>query len=346
MKFGIFDHVSTRGGPVNELYRGRLEFVAAADKAGFYCYHAAEHHQTPLGMAPSPNVYLAAVAARTKRMRIGSLVHLLPLYEPVRLIEEICMLDQLSDGRLDLGVGRGVSPYETGYFGVTPQESRVRYEEMLNIILKGLTSETLSHESLRYRYYDVPMTLRPLQRPYPPMWFGALSNDSLDQAAQYGANIVAGGPNAIVKAAVAAYPAFWAKHADKPWRRLSPTKEPILGMMRPITVADTDREAERMVEASFPYYMEILASLWKKWGGLPGVYIGSAKEALAAGAIVAGAPNTVRDRLAANIAATGIGYLVCSIYWGNLNHEQAMRSLTLLSKDVLPKLGTLAEAAE
>ncbi len=107
MKFGIFDHLDRRDQPLGQFYDDRLEMAAAYEAAGFYSYHIAEHHATPLGMAPSPNVFLAAVARCTTTLRFGPLVYLLPMYHPVRLAEEICMLDHLSGGRLDVGVGVG-----------------------------------------------------------------------------------------------------------------------------------------------------------------------------------------------------------------------------------------------
>ena len=112
MKFGIFDHVDRSRMPLAEQFEKRIEYVKAIDEAGFYSYHVAEHHATPLNMVPVPGVYLGAVANATKRLRIGPLCYLLPLYSPLRLIEEIAILDQLSNGRLDVGVGRGVSPFE------------------------------------------------------------------------------------------------------------------------------------------------------------------------------------------------------------------------------------------
>src|ERR1700739_1229496 len=118
MKIGLFDHVEYGDRPLTQLFDERLRFAQAADAAGFYCLHIAEHHATPLNLVPVPGVYLGAVARATKRMRLGPLVYLLPLYSPLRLVEEICMLDHLSYGRLDVGVGRGVSPYELRYHKV------------------------------------------------------------------------------------------------------------------------------------------------------------------------------------------------------------------------------------
>ena len=115
MEFGIFDHLDRNDLPLREFYAMRLGIIEAYDRGCFFAYHIAEHHSTPVGMAPSPGVFLAAVAQRTRRLRFGPLVYLLPLYHPLRLAEEICMLDQMSSGRFQLGIGRGVSPIEVGY---------------------------------------------------------------------------------------------------------------------------------------------------------------------------------------------------------------------------------------
>ena len=123
MKFGIFDHLDRNELPMAQYYEERLKLVELYDRTGFHAYHVAEHHSTPLGMAPSPSVFLSAVAQRTRRLRFGPLVYILPLYHPLRVAEEVCMLDHLSNGRLQLGVGRGVSPFELGYFGVDAAEA-------------------------------------------------------------------------------------------------------------------------------------------------------------------------------------------------------------------------------
>src|SRR5580658_11043780 len=107
MHFGVFDHLDRDGSLLAVYYENRLKLIEAYDRLGFYAYHLAEHHATPLGMAPSPNVFLAALAQRTRRLRFGPMVFVLPLYHPLRLLEEICMLDQLSGGRLELSFGRG-----------------------------------------------------------------------------------------------------------------------------------------------------------------------------------------------------------------------------------------------
>src|ERR1700730_2677771 len=144
MEFGVFDHLDRHGGALAEYSEDRLKIAEAYDRAGFYAYHLAEHHATPLGMAPSPSVFLAAVAQRTRRLRFGPMVYALPLYHPLRMLEEICMLDQMSGGRLDIGFGRGASPIELGFFGQDPKQAQAIYAEGVELILKGMTEKTLS----------------------------------------------------------------------------------------------------------------------------------------------------------------------------------------------------------
>src|SRR5437773_10523426 len=93
VEFGLFDWIDRGEGSLADMYDRRLRMLEYADRAGYFCYHVAEHHGTPLGMAPSPSVFLAAAAQRTRRIRLGPMVYVLPLYNPMRLAEEICMLD-------------------------------------------------------------------------------------------------------------------------------------------------------------------------------------------------------------------------------------------------------------
>jgi alkanesulfonate monooxygenase SsuD/methylene tetrahydromethanopterin reductase-like flavin-dependent oxidoreductase (luciferase family) len=140
MRFGLFDHMDRSGETTSEQYETRLQVLEACDRAGFYSYHLAEHHGTPLGLAPSPSVFLAAAAQRTKTLRLGALVFTLSLYHPLRILDEICMLDHLSNGRLDVGIGRGISPIELGFFRVDPEDSPAIFQEVTEILLKGFVS--------------------------------------------------------------------------------------------------------------------------------------------------------------------------------------------------------------
>src|SRR5215472_11420389 len=122
MRFGIIDHNDDSGRPHAQQIAERLALVEAYDRLGFYAYHLTEHHGTPLAITPSPHLMLAAAAQRTTRIRLGTLITILSLYHPLRVIEEAATLDQLSGGRLDLGIGRGVSPVELSFYGVASEE--------------------------------------------------------------------------------------------------------------------------------------------------------------------------------------------------------------------------------
>src|SRR5262252_5951368 len=152
MKFGVFDHMDDAGVPLGQLYADRLALVEAYDHAGIYGYHLAEHHSTPLGCAASPSLFLAALAQRTQKLRFGPLVYLLPFYHPLRLIEEICMLDQMSGGRFELGIGRGVSPFETANYALDFAQTGAMYHEAFQLLLRGLAADELSFEGKFYKF--------------------------------------------------------------------------------------------------------------------------------------------------------------------------------------------------
>src|SRR6185312_10383524 len=170
MKFGVFDHLDDAGVPLGELYANRLRLAEAYDRGGFHAYHLAEHHGTPLGCAPSPAIFLAALAQRTQRLRFGPMVFLLPFYHPLRLIDEICMVDQLSRGRLEIGLGRGIQPWECQVYNLDPQDTRALFRESLDVLLMGLATGRVDYAGEHLTFRDVPVTMRPYQQPYPPLW--------------------------------------------------------------------------------------------------------------------------------------------------------------------------------
>src|SRR5258706_1141662 len=168
MQFGVFDHMDASGEPLAELFENRLKLAEAYDRIGLHALHIAEHHSTPLGMSPSPSVFLALAAQRTKRLRLGPLVYTLPLYHPLRLAEEICTLDQLSGGRLELGVGRGVSPLEIASFGVDPAKSQAMYLEAYQVVMKALASRSVRFRVENYTFDVAPVSLVPVTKLHTP----------------------------------------------------------------------------------------------------------------------------------------------------------------------------------
>ena len=228
IEFGVFDHLDRTGPSLADYYEDRLKIAEAYDRAGFYGYHLAEHHATPLGMAPSPNVFLAAVAQRTRRLRFGPMVFVLPLYHPLRLIEEICMLDQMSGGRLEIGFGRGASLIELAIYGEDPAAAQEIYSEGVELILKGLTERRLDFHGKHFTFDDVPMALEPLQKPHPPIWYGVHAPDSAERAAKRNLNVVSLDPPGDTRLSIERYRATWrprirgrraAKARPRPLRR-------------------------------------------------------------------------------------------------------------------------------
>ena len=117
LEFAMFDWIEDSGQPVADIVEHKMQLVETADKGGLYAWHIAEHQGTPLSVDISPSLLLAAAIQRTKNLHVGALTFCLPWYNPYRLYNEICMLDQMSRGRVELGVGRGVSLFESAYYG-------------------------------------------------------------------------------------------------------------------------------------------------------------------------------------------------------------------------------------
>src|SRR6266446_9890232 len=155
LRFGVFDHIEPVPGlGLDQIYRERLLQIERLDASGFYAYHLAEHHTPAIhSLAPSQNVFLAAVAQRTTRLRFGPCVYVLPLHHPLRLIEEISMLDHLSEGRLEIGVGRG-GVLEAYFWGQESDEpsNQARYDEHLAILLEGLSHEELTYDGRFWKF--------------------------------------------------------------------------------------------------------------------------------------------------------------------------------------------------
>lgn len=331
MKFGLFEHMDDSGVPLGRQFENRLSLLEACDRYGFYAYHLAEHHGTPLGLAPSPGLFLAAVAQRTKRLRFGPLAYSLPLYHPIRLIEEICMLDQLSGGRFELGVGRGVSPFEVGFYGVNPADGSRQFPEALRVIKQGLTSDELSFNGEFYNFQKVPMVLKPVQRPHPPLWYGVLTTDAAYWAALEQAHIVTLLPPDPARAIIERYRLEWKKFGREDGAL------PLMGISRHVVLAETTAAAVHIAERAYRPWLRHMELLWVRNGtklplGLP-PEIG---PLLAARAAFAGTVSEFRNFLQDQVRSTGASYFVCDVAFGDLAPEESMQTIKLLGEEVIP----------
>src|SRR5262245_31838219 len=236
LRFGVFDHIEPVPGlGLDQIYRERLVQIERLDAAGFYAYHLAEHHTPAIhSLAPSQNVFLGAVAQRTRRLRFGPCVYVLPLHHPLRLIEEISMLDNLSDGRLEIGVGRG-GVLEAYFWGqeADPETNYARYVETLAIVKEGLSHEQLTYAGRFHTFENLPMYLRPLQPPYPPLWYMR----NAVTAAMEGMHTILVGSLDTLRNEVPRFHAAWDEHQG-PGARNAQGEEPLIGLVVHLVVAE------------------------------------------------------------------------------------------------------------
>jgi alkanesulfonate monooxygenase SsuD/methylene tetrahydromethanopterin reductase-like flavin-dependent oxidoreductase (luciferase family) len=337
MKFGVFDHVDCGTSSLAELYESRLKLAEIYDRSGFYAYHIAEHHATPLGMASSPSVFLAAVAQRTTRLRLGALVYILSLSHPLRILEEICMLDQMSNGRLEVGVGRGVSPYEIGYFGVDPQRSSKIYTEAYQIILQGLQSREINFEGEVFQLKNVPVAMECVQKPHPPIWYGMSHPNAVPWAAQNNVNIVCNGPSAPIRAITDRYRQEWQQAFGSSGGAL-----PLLGLGRHLVVGETAKEAFEIGQRAFGIWYANLMLLWRKHGNpltsypIPEDF----SAAVNAGIVIVGTPDEVCGALKREIGIAGVNYVLTRFAFGDLTHDESVHSLSLFTAKVMPEFAS------
>ena len=367
LEFGVFDHIEPVPGlQLDQIYRDRLAMIERLESAGFFAYHLAEHHTPAVhSLAPSQNVFLAAAAQRTKRLRLGPWVYLLPLYHPLRLIEEISMLDNLSDGRLEIGIGRG-GLLEAYFWGLDSdaEANQARYRETLDIILEGLSHDELTYHGRFYTFDELPMRLRPKQSPHPPLWYMR----NIETAAIGGMSTVILGSIDGLKASVPRYRELWEQHQGV--GALTPQgTEPKIGLVVHAVLAETDEEAVAAAEPAWEVYRRNLSTprrLQAEKRGLVhllGPYLGTPpreerrdldssldelegrRRATPGGpfasggagmGVMAGSPDAVREYMDEYLE-TGANYFACLFQWGNLSHDQAMRSVELFATEVMPR---------
>jgi len=347
MKVGLFDHVERSDRPLATEYDERFAFVAAADAAGFYCYHVAEHHCTPLNMVPVPGIYLGAIARLTRQIHLGPLVYLLPLMSPLRAIEEICMLDHLSHGRLEVGVGRGVSPFELGYLKVDHGESRDIFIDAFACLSEGLTHDPFSYAGKHYSYENVPMPMKPLQRPHPPFWYGSSNTVGATWAGEHGMHFVANGPTDFAKTNIDAFRTALAARGGPAIPIAAFSGGTAIGILRHIVVADTDEAARRIAKPAFDQHLASLNWLRTLHNATEfttrlNVQRGQTfEECVENGMAIAGSPDTVRAAIERQAASLGINYLLTYLFFGTMSFADAERSLRLFSAEVMPRLAAL-----
>ena len=224
---------------------------------------------TPLSIAPFPNGVPGCGRPNARSVSAwGRWCISLPFYNPLRLLQEICMLDHLSRGRLELGVGRGISPIEAEHFNLPVAELWDIFRETLDILLTAFTSETLNYEGKYHSYKDIRLWMHPFQqKPYPPLWYASGNRDTVPWIAQHGFNTAhIFQPAAPTKPHFDLYKQVWEQHRHEPHRLNHHVAVPKLGLVRHVYVAPTETQAETEGREAFAAWFHNINFLWAKAG--------------------------------------------------------------------------------
>ncbi|HEU0073826.1 MAG TPA: LLM class flavin-dependent oxidoreductase [Dehalococcoidia bacterium] len=346
MKLGIFyEWPNPSIGDWKRLFEQGIEQIQAAEEAGFDFVFIAEHHFSNYGMSPAPLMQALAIAERTKRIRIGTAVLVLPVWQPLRVAEEIAVLDNLTDGRLFVGIGRGYQPHEFARYGVTTEDSRQRFTECLDVLDLAWTRDT----SFTYQgeYFNLPQDTvvwpKPLQKPHPQMMIVGTSPETLRIAAQRdfwamvsGFGGTAGVRNAAIE--LLAQRAAVGRSVDH-WE---------LGAQTMCLVTDTDEAAREAMK--YPRWQNRAGRALNRLDVTDGrvnpiPYDGEADEESFWNALYYGNPDRVREKYL-GLAAAGATFASCWMMLGGIEHEKLMRSIRLMGDEVLPAVHAAPRPAD
>src|SRR3989449_6584680 len=187
MKFGTFYFFQAAPGQSHaDIIRGELDQIVWSEELGFDEIWLTEHHFINYGLSVDPAALAAAAASRTRRIRIGLAAAILPFHHPLRLAEQMALVDIISNGRLDVGVGRGNRPAEFAGYRVPQQESRERFDETVDVIQRGWTEERCSYHGRCFAFVDVRVIPKPVQRPHPPLYQSCVTRDGIENTALRG----------------------------------------------------------------------------------------------------------------------------------------------------------------
>ena len=298
-----------------------------AEAAGFDSVWLGEHHNSTV-LYPTPLIGLAAIAGRTRRVRLGTAVVLLPLHHPVAVAEEGAMVDMISGGRLTLGVGAGYAPEELALFGVSAKERGSRMEEGVPLIQRLWTEEKVTHEGRHYRVAEATLGPRPVQRPRPPIWFAAWAEPAIRRAARLG-DAWLGGPSARLDEAAACVRLFRGARGEAGG---APGE---VALLRYVFVADSVARARAVAGDAFIRFFENTYFRWphpvvrRPPGDLT-------IERLAEDRIILGDPATCIRQIQGFRDALGLAHLICRISAPGIPRDAALASLDLFTREVMP----------
>lgn len=347
-RFAAFTHIDEKEGvsPHQRLVEFAEE-VRLTDTLGFDYYFTAEHHfSNKRGLSTSEGVTLAVIAQNSERMRFGPMTYVLPINDPLRVAEEVVILDHMSDGRLEVGLSKGVVRHELITYGVHPGDAQERFDEALEFMLKAWTmGERFSSLGRHHTYIDVQMTQPPAQRPHPPIWIPTATPAN---AAEWGRRGYRTAGFGFLGTEI--HKEIFARYNEAYEESGAPAEDRRLGYLIAAVVADTDAEAEALATKHFGEYVDIFVvenqrTHW--FADSAGKRINDSLEGLFARLrdpavftdeflVVHGSPATVVQRLKALQDLLGVDTIITEFNFGDMAWEDAKRSIELFASDVMP----------
>jgi probable F420-dependent oxidoreductase len=317
--------IPTEGG---HYYREALDEVTRAEELGFDSVWMEEHHSVTNHYWPSPLTVLAGFATRTSRLLLGTDIVVAAFHHPVRLAEDVAMLDVMSNGRAILGIAIGYKPDEFALYGVDLEKRGARFEEQL-AIMKGLWTQERVQFKGTYYSMDGRLEPKPVQRPHPPVWIGGWGDITLRRAATLADNWIPG-PTADLKRLLAGKQQFLERRRTA---GLAPPAE--WPLTRDVIVADTDQRARELAEE------HIMVSYRREYAGgwrhpFIDASIATDLDKLMEDRFVIGGPEQCVRRLRRFVEQYGMTHLICRMFFPGMPHAHIMRGLELLAREVLP----------
>ena len=338
MRFGLFVLFEWPGPerPFAAMYDELVEEVQLAEDLGLEVAWLAEHHFVNYSVSPSPLMFAIKAAERTRRIRFGTAVLVLPFSHPLRLAGEVAVADMLTNGRLEIGVGRGAYPYEFARYGIPFAEGRDRTQEALEVMLKVWQADDVAHEGRFFSFPPTTVLPKPLQRPHPPIWIAALSQESIGYAIRNGHHLLTTlfrDPIERVAERLLAYRETLAAAGKT-------ASDSQMGVLRIAYVAESDAAAREVVPhvvTNHRTWHHLHFGTERVAGGIVGtdpVENEPSPEEMFERLIIGGPERCIEQVRA--LQAVGVELLLLNMNFGKMTHREAMRSLRLFGAEVMP----------
>ena len=346
MEFGLFlEFPQGEGKTASDAFKESFSLVDTAEDLGVNSVWLAEYHFNAGRVLSAPITIASALAARTENIRIGLGVVCLPLGNPVRFAEEIATIDQISEGRVELGVGRGTFPNVHEGFNVPFAESRGRFEESLEVIIKAWGPEPFSFDGEFFRYDDLEVYPKPYQQPHPPVHVGVTSAESFPITGELGHPIIVN-PSRVFTLDELAEPIRQYREA---WQKAGHPGEGHVGVRMPVYVAETEELAFSEPADSAMFSVTRLGNrvggyadyghTTGNWGAESERILGMSYEDWFRDKVAYGTTETVTEKLDHLKEVLGIDLLIYEINYGNqIPMERQLNSLHLFNEQVIPQL--------